>query len=263
MDHPSPELVVEDGLHTYHEAPQPYNPVQTQNAYFNVTTEKPGGPPVAGSTGNENHTIGGLRPRVFWSIIAVVSFFVIAASVGGAVGGTRASQNASTPTHDAMRYVLSSTVSRSSLHMAHSTFAIHSSSGSTSTSLTSTSSATPIPLVHGYNITIDCPNSDGTTYTAGQPPNAIGTNQYSFKKSCRANTGGIDLVVAFVPDFNTCIDLCSNWNYRTYAAGWSTIKCTGAVFAQLAGPPANCFAKNGTDLMAANEDVGTALLVSG
>lgn len=38
-----------------------------------------------------SRTIGGLSPRAFWLLIAVVAVLVIAASVGGAVGGTRMS----------------------------------------------------------------------------------------------------------------------------------------------------------------------------
>lgn len=39
---------------------------------------------------NQSKSFGGLKPWLFWSILVVVSIVVIAASVGGAVGGSLA-----------------------------------------------------------------------------------------------------------------------------------------------------------------------------
>lgn len=126
-------------------------------------------------------------------------------------------------------------------------------------SASATESATP-ELTFGYNITTDCPASSGSSYT----PNAYfgGPGVYEFQKTCGSNTGGIDLISAFTPDFNTCIDLCSNWNYKIYETGLSAVRCTSAVFLVSGAPPNNCWAKNGTNTLP-DQSTGLALLTSG
>jgi hypothetical protein len=42
--------------------------------------------------------IGGLRPWVFWVLILVAGVVIVGASIGGAVGGTRAAQRSGTST---------------------------------------------------------------------------------------------------------------------------------------------------------------------
>ena len=128
-------------------------------------------------------------------------------------------------------------------------------SGSTSILL----SASSTPLTSGYNISTDCPTSSGTSYTS--PAYFGGPGVYTFAKTCGSNTGGIDLISAFTPDFNTCIDLCSNWNYKIYETGLSGVRCTSAVFLVGGSPPNNCWAKNGTDVLG-DRSTGLALLTS-
>src|SRR4051812_34209259 len=58
-------------------------------------------PPSTGSAAlqdaeksGENHkSIGGMRARYFWMLLAALGIVVVAASVGGAVGGTRSAKS--------------------------------------------------------------------------------------------------------------------------------------------------------------------------
>jgi hypothetical protein len=45
--------------------------------------------------GESSRRIGGLKPWLFWLILAIVSLIVIGTSVGGAVGGTLAAKSSS------------------------------------------------------------------------------------------------------------------------------------------------------------------------
>ena len=89
MNHDAPERVMEDGLHVHD--PKPYLAIDPSKHYAYesiIAIESPG---------KQEETLGGLRPRTFWLLIAAIGLIVIAAAVGGAVGGTRASQKETTP----------------------------------------------------------------------------------------------------------------------------------------------------------------------
>lgn len=266
METSSPQRAAEDGLHVYHEAPQHYIAPKGEEPYYGAQSEK-----IVTSTEapHQDRKIAGLRPKAFWIAIIIIGLIVIAASVGGAVGGTRASsKSTSTPAESAIaRSVL---FSETAPHMLKRVPSLATSSTNVATSASSTAatgtastlataSATP-ELTFGYNITTDCPASSGSSYT----PDAYfgGPGVYEFRKTCGSNTGGIDLISAFVPDFNTCIDLCSNWNYKIYETGLSAVRCTSAVFLVTGAPPNNCWAKNGTNTLP-DQSTGLALLTSG
>ena len=93
MDASSPQRVVEDGLQVYDEAPHHYSPPKAGDAYHapdEVVDEKAfAAAPVDG----KRDRIAGLKPGMFWIVIVLIALIVIGASVGGAVGGTRASKN--------------------------------------------------------------------------------------------------------------------------------------------------------------------------
>jgi hypothetical protein len=59
---------------------------------------------------NQNQLIGGLRPRIFWLLILLISLIVISASIGGAVGGTRSSRK--NTSNEAQSQVPSTTTAR-------------------------------------------------------------------------------------------------------------------------------------------------------
>ena len=84
MDESLPERYVEDGLHPHIQTCQPYFDPGIPSNY----TEQNGT--------QLNERIGGLRPRIFWLIVGVIAIVVIAASVGGAVGGARSVSKKST-----------------------------------------------------------------------------------------------------------------------------------------------------------------------
>jgi hypothetical protein len=68
-----------------------------------------------------------------------------------------------------------------------------------------------------------------------------GTGGYLFQKTCAViDSDGTDLISAFVPDFNTCIDLCSNWNYNMWATGLSQLRFSSAAFLIGSAPLQNC-----------------------
>lgn len=60
-------------------------------------------PPRYAPDNTPGRKIGGLTPWIFWTTIALISFVVVVASVGGAVGGTRVgkSEGMSCPTSTA------------------------------------------------------------------------------------------------------------------------------------------------------------------
>src|SRR5437016_5166536 len=103
---------------------------------------------------------------------------------------------------------------------------------STETGSSTTSSATSNPT---SLVTTDCPSSNGTSFTPKSPGGNAG--KYTFIKRCGFDTDGKDLIEAFVPDLDTCIALCSNWNY--FQTGGD--KCTSASFNVRGSPPGNCW----------------------
>jgi hypothetical protein len=84
MNHDAPERVMEDGLHVHDPKPYLTTDPSKHHAYEGIIAVE--------SAGKQEETLGGLRPRTFWFLIAAIGLIVIAAAVGGAVGGTRAAQ---------------------------------------------------------------------------------------------------------------------------------------------------------------------------
>jgi hypothetical protein len=123
---------------------------------------------------------------------------------------------------------------------------------SSTSSPTSQASSPPTPVV-----ATDCPNSNGTVYTPGDPFG--GGGRYEFTKRCGADTDGSNLVEAFVTDFDNCIALCSNWNY--WSSALSGVQCTSVAFLLSGFPPGNCWAKNGTNFVSSSLVAAALLLV--
>jgi hypothetical protein len=110
------------------------------------------------------------------------------------------------------------------------------------------STSTPTPL-----ITTDCPSSNGTSITPKSPGGNAG--KYTFTKHCGFDTNGTNLVSAFVTSLDTCIALCSNWNYQQTRGD----RCNSVSFNVKGIAPGNCWAKTGMGLISV-EGQGAAIL---
>ncbi|KIN02693.1 hypothetical protein OIDMADRAFT_27198 [Oidiodendron maius Zn] len=197
--------------------------------------------------------ICGVRARIFWTIFGVAMFLiVVAAAVGGGIGGSQAAQHAkeakeaglastigSTSNNPASTSSLSSISATGSSSLASSTTpAVTSlptkSSGSTPSSSSGTGlvGATPIPT--SGILPLDCPTINGSVYTSP------GSNS-SFSVTCSANIEGDDVALTMAPSLDACMDDCASY----LPAG----DCMAIVFnanLTLSTPlDGNCFFKSG------------------
>lgn len=88
-----PERVIEDGLHPYTEGIQVdprFNPRLDPRLETASNTNENG-------IVQPSQRIGVICPIIFWLMIGVIAIIVIAASVAGAVGGSRSSSKQSPP----------------------------------------------------------------------------------------------------------------------------------------------------------------------
>jgi hypothetical protein len=174
---------------------------------------------------HESQRICGLRRRTFWIALGV-ALIVVAAAVGGGVGGALALKssrnNASAPQSE----------------LASATPTPTSSQTSASISITSAPTSTPIIASSVSNVTTtevvgasttllrDCPSSNNTLYDVTH-----GDAKMSFRKDCETSIVAIKGSSAFrgtvVQSLNDCIDLCAayNINNKTQIASGSSSVC--------------------------------------
>ena len=88
-------------------------------------------------------------------------------------------------------------------------------------------------------------------------PTTGASGMYTFTKYCGFDTIGATIAEAFVPSFNDCIDMCSNFNYRT---GQEGATCFAVSFLVDGRRPGNCFAKGDDATLLASPDVASALI---
>jgi hypothetical protein len=182
----------------------------------NSTTEK-----------HQSQYIGGLKRRLFWFILVLASLVVIGASVGGAVGGSLAAKESSV--REQRRYlavVVCSEVSSPNLDASYQCVSNVFAARFRPAQELRVMQHPPNPLAH----------PSFTPRTPGGNP-----GQYNFTKHCGFDTDGRDLIEAFVLDLDTCLALCSNWNYIQTGGD----RCTSASFYADGRPPGNCWAKTG------------------
>ncbi|KAH6711248.1 hypothetical protein BKA61DRAFT_579060 [Leptodontidium sp. MPI-SDFR-AT-0119] len=192
--------------------------------------------------------LGDMSASKFWIILGVICALVIAATVGGAVGGSlaarkdRDSSSASSPTSSAT---------------AVGEFSTASGSSSTTQTSTSTSSPTPSPTTFPAP-SKDCQN--GTTYNSlfqtgengGVPPGA----GLTFTRLCGQNADINNIGSAFVYSLDDCIEICAGINF------WpGNRRCTSVIYRpEGKGKPVNCWAANETSLTGERSDLFMGLL---
>ncbi|KAG4439363.1 hypothetical protein IFR05_005175 [Cadophora sp. M221] len=245
----------------YHDAPEriPYDnghnapeTVQYVGAY--PPNEKPldaANPKIMEVGIGPRRRLGDMSASKFWIILGVICALVIAATVGGAVGGSLAarkdhdSSGASSPTSSATAVGASSTTLGSS------------STAQTSTTSTSTSSATPSPTTFPAP-SKDCQN--GTTYNSlfqtgenGSVPPGAGL---TFTRLCGQNADINNIGSAFVYSLDDCIEICAGINF------WpGNRRCTSVIYRpEGKGKPVNCWAANETSLTGERSDLFMGLL---
>ncbi|KAF2832593.1 hypothetical protein CC86DRAFT_425150 [Ophiobolus disseminans] len=174
--------------------------------------------------------IGGLKPWTFWTLIALISVVVIAASVGGAVAGSRSGKDSLKNTNNTLQ----------SSGPWTSSVAVDATLASSSTR-SPMPTPTPSPLSCTQCVTTDCPKSNGTSHTPKLRNGKPGSQ--TFNKRCGAKVDGGKLFLrATVVDFDSCIALCANWNVL-----WPHgPKCTAATFSVQVMSASNCWVNNGT-----------------
>lgn len=95
----------------------------------------------------------------------------------------------------------------------------------------------------------DCPTANLSTYEPpAVHPISTGSGLY-FIKWCGFDSTGTNIADAYVPTFDHCISMCSDWNLNYYGVT-SSDQCVAAVFSIGNGSTsgysyANCWIKNG------------------
>jgi hypothetical protein len=97
--------------------------------------------------------------------------------------------------------------------------------------------------------------SNGTTH---QPLTPVGSpGSYNFIKYCGFDTTGLTVAEAFVPSFNDCIDMCSDYNYASGQDG--TNQCFAVSFLVTGNRPGNCWAKGSGAILVPSTGLAAAL----
>ncbi|KAI9852958.1 MAG: hypothetical protein M1824_001656 [Vezdaea acicularis] len=191
----------------------------------------------------QDRRICGLRPATFWLSLALAAVIIIAAAVGGGVGGTR---------HTSQSSSLPSPLTSSLPSPGAST---------TSAPVPSSTATTNLTAPTQGLAALDCPNINGRTYTK-----VAGGNEYSFQISCGVDYPGrgswVDIIPIAAYSVYSCMDACAGYN--TY---YGSRNCIGIEFnanlASISGPNlGNCWLKNNTNYAVAggNTIAGAKLL---
>lgn len=165
----------------YNDAPQLY----TKDYYGNQEYEVPAKPPP--------QRLWGLKPRIFWLILAAISIIIIAAAVGGGVGAATShkskSSSSNAPVND---------------------------TNPSPTPTYSTPSLTTTPVI-GPSATLlrDCPSSNGTFLKISPSP----SNPMTFLKLCsttftnaNSDPNTQNVVRTETTSLDDCIGLCGAYN---------------------------------------------------
>ncbi|KUJ11646.1 uncharacterized protein LY89DRAFT_710127 [Mollisia scopiformis] len=151
----------------------------------------------------QGHDVGG---QTFWILAGVIGIVVVAAAVGGGVGGSLGSKSTNTK----------NAASTSTAQIAST------SSSSTPSSLSSSTSTIPLStstITGGspeYTLLSDCPSSNNTFYTVN-----VG-QEMSFRKICGAAylnaINGGDVVNVRTLSLDDCIVECATYNFQNKTA---------------------------------------------
>ncbi|KAI1343582.1 hypothetical protein F5Y15DRAFT_370481 [Xylariaceae sp. FL0016] len=202
-------------------------------------------PPTTFHAKSQERRVLGLRVPFFWTLV-VAMVIILAAGIGGGVGGAMSTRHGSNS---------------------------DGSSVSSSSSITATTSGSPAPTSSsaGSGATPtdgDCPGIQDATYTPyavdGQPiPLASGLAPQEFKQQCWTNyvagagTDIHDILRIFMPTLENCMMTCAEYN-AAYRAGLEQNAGVGGgycVAVSLEKKDAGfCYLKNGT---ATNDTMGT------
>ncbi|KAF3034343.1 hypothetical protein E8E11_000442 [Didymella keratinophila] len=193
--------------------------------YYAPTDNSPEAVPSAGTDTNKiayesaeyeqaaPQTICGLRKRTFWILLGV-ALVLVAAAVGGGVGGalaSRSSESSKSSNGSNSESNSSSRTTRSSAQSAStsppsSTTPIPSSTVVISTSTIVGPSSSAVPTLFR-----DCPSSNNTLYSV-----TYGATSYQYRKLCNnayTNINGVGTSVQGVfSTLNECIDKCASYN---------------------------------------------------
>ncbi|PVH78225.1 hypothetical protein DL98DRAFT_516892 [Cadophora sp. DSE1049] len=193
-----------------------------------------------------------MRASKFWLILAFCCALVIAATVGGAVGGSLAARKDRGSSSESAANSSSATAEGASTTPSASPSTTSTSSTSTSTSFPTASPTTfPAPSK-------DCQN--GTTYNSlfltgenGSPPPGAGLK---FTRLCGQNADINNIGSAFVYSLDDCIEICAGINF------WpGDRRCTSVVYRpEGKGKPVNCWAANETLLSGEASELHVGLL---
>ncbi|MCJ1409995.1 hypothetical protein MMC19_004080 [Ptychographa xylographoides] len=209
-----------------HRAPEPCviePPKQTsQNpAYQSLnqsSSEKYGHP----SDGTQPARTCGLRRRTFWLLLILGAIVVLAAALGGGIGGSLASKANTNPTPLSIPTSTLPTVVGATAAAASSTSTSTSTSSPLPTSPPTTTSTPPIStstIVSATSTLLrDCPSSNDTTLTV-----TLGAASLSFLKNCStAYSASKSVNENFVNQPTTslddCIALCAQWNINDHVS---------------------------------------------
>ncbi|OOQ86674.1 hypothetical protein PEBR_20743 [Penicillium brasilianum] len=205
---------------------------------------------------NPNKTICGLKPTVFWTLLAIALLVVIGAAVGGGVGGTLANRHTSEP----------STTNGSSSSTS-STFLTISTTSTTSTTATTktASTASSAPVTSGTTgvAANPCPGKNLTTVTGsdGSIFTLLCAVDWPRGEPASSGNGTVkDLTRTTRYTLQSCISDCVDWNKDS--SNDST--CKGIIYtanltaAYDGGQDGNCFLKNSVGVYYPNSNTSMA-----
>jgi hypothetical protein len=193
---------------------------------------------------------------------------IVAAAVGGGVGGSLAVNNAKT---QCLQSSACAAQAQSAGSVTASASSTSSTSGATSTTSSSSSSAStsvattawgPLQTTLPYT---GCTANNNTIYTSTLNPS-------KFQIVCGMDipfTSTSDLIYAITPTYELCMEMCASWNDQSKSNGNATVPCKGIAFIPThvngdgGGNPIDCVLKSYATGLAPNSQyvVDSAILL--
>jgi len=192
----------------------------------------------------QTRTILGLR-RTTFALALTLLVVVVAATVGGGVGGSLAVQRAK-DSAQANGPIATVTVTITTTPIGRAATSLTSSAGSTATS-----SAIVAPT--GV-LALDCPglNSEGEQVVT------LGTRSWRFTVTCGTDHVGYDIGAVIVYSFRDCLQACAAHNHFSGEDRCVAVEFNANMTPAISQDYGDCWLKNGT---AAEETVSSNLLV--
>ncbi|KAJ5096893.1 hypothetical protein N7456_007614 [Penicillium angulare] len=205
-------------------------------------------------------TICGLKPMVFWILLAIALLTIIGAAVGGGVGGTLANRHTTEPQKTSGFSSASSHSSTISTISTISTTTTHTISTTSSAPVTSGTTGLAANPCAGKNLTT-VTGSDGSIFTL-----LCAVDWPRGERTAYGNGTVEDLTRTTSYTLQSCISECVTWNKEVPD---EDSKCKGIIYQSNltasydGGQGGNCFLKNTVGVYYPNTDTSMAAGILG